>query len=105
MATIRDIIAARDDADLRERCRTAAQTLGMQWNDEENLMGQIVARKVGDGTQTLADVYAFSVSQHQPFKNSEGRMVQYVERPGGDPNYVTDPLIFEAVEKVRSGAI
>lgn len=105
MATLEMIKAARDDLDLRDRFAVAAQTAGLPWVDESAVMGRLVSTPVGDGTQTIADVYGFSVSKHQPYTDKDGRAVCYELTAGADPAYVTDALILEAVDKVRRGVV
>lgn len=93
MATIADIQAARDDADLRARIETAAEALGLGTQWAHSQMGRLVAVTIesgGDAT-TLADVYAYAAATYQP-----------TPPPGANPAAVVDAMIYEAINAVNA---
>lgn len=90
MATIAEHIAARNDADLRERFVAAAERAGIDapahWVD--SLMGRLVDTDIGE--TSVGDVHAYAVATYEP-----------TPRPGQNPAAVTDPQIEAAVASVR----
>ena len=89
MASYKEHIAARNDADLADRFVAAAEVEGIdnpkQW--VEVRVGALVAVPVSDG-KSVADVYAYAVDQ-------------YKGRPGQDASYVSDEQIKAALDAVN----
>ena len=92
--SIADLIAARDDADLRERVRAAAEARGLGVSWAESQMGRLVAATItsADQTTTIADVLAYARANYTP-----------TPRPGQNPAAVLDAMIFDAIEAVNKG--
>ena len=92
--SIADLIAARDDTDLRERVRAAAEArgLGSGWADSQ--MGRLVAAQItsADQTTTIADVLAYARATYTP-----------TPRPGQNPAAVMDDMIYAAIEAINKG--
>ena len=92
MASLSDISAAAQDADLRDRMISAAAELGLQnpssWVDQH--ARHLVTRPVAEGsTDTITSVYAYARDTRQP-------------PPGLNPGAVLDDFIRHAVGSVAS---
>lgn len=89
MATLAQIITARDDRDLQSRIIAAVQEAGLEETWARPLMGRLVTQPIPaeSGATTIADVYAYAAAVWTPDKAA----------PGSNPAAVTDTQIRAAV--------